>query len=132
MSKRQELLKTPARRASRERRSSERIRLTLDVAVPVLVKAGDQVQWGMARNVSEGGMLIELKDPPGIGREVEISFPGVPGSEDAPEHGVLRGEVRHQMKWNFAPERSRDRLSAIGVKFLNGSAQALPPAGWVH
>ncbi|MBI4815472.1 MAG: PilZ domain-containing protein [Deltaproteobacteria bacterium] len=119
------------RPAPRERRSSQRIRLTLDVAVPVLVKDDDRIQWGMARNVSEGGMLIEVPDPPAIGREVEISFPGIPGSVDSPEHAVLRGEVRHQLKWNFSSETNRRNLSAIGVKFLRDGAR-VHPSGWVH
>ncbi|MFO0723776.1 MAG: PilZ domain-containing protein [Myxococcota bacterium] len=107
--------------ASSDRRQSRRLRLELETAVPVLVRSTNGTQWGLARNVSEGGMLIELREPPPIGAEVEIKLFGVQGSIDAPDAVFVRGEVRHNVAWNFAQNeagpRNRPGMSGIGVRF---------------
>lgn len=105
------------RPAPAERRSSRRIRLKLDTAVPVKVRSDVGVQWGLARNVSEGGMLIELRTPPPIGSTLQVELMGVRGSVDAPDPAVLDGEVRHHVAWNFAGPGTRS-LTAIGVRFI--------------
>lgn len=104
-----------------DRRSGRRLRLELETAVPVLIRSDNGTQWGLARNVSSGGMLIELQEPPPIGAPVEIKLFGVQGSIDAPDAVVIRGEVRHNVAWNFHhPEGARGRpgMSAIGVRFV--------------
>lgn len=100
-----------------ERRESRRIRLRLETAVPVMVRSDDGVQWGLARNVSEGGMLIEMKTPAAIGTRVEIKLFGVQGSIDAPDAVLLHAEVRHHVAWNFAGP-GVPTLTAIGVRFV--------------
>ena len=106
------------RPAPSERRSCRRIRLHLDTAVPVLVRSDVGVQWGLARNVSEGGMLIEIKTPAPIGTPVEIKLFGVQGSIDAPDAVVMHAEVRHHVAWNFRGGPGRPSLTAIGVRFV--------------
>lgn len=105
------------RPAPSERRSCRRIRLKLETAVPVMVRGDVGVQWGLARNVSEGGMLIELKTPPPIGSLVEIKLFGVQGSIDAPDAVELHAEVRHHVAWNFSGP-GVPVLTAVGVRFV--------------
>lgn len=102
------------RRSAADRRDSRRIRLTLETAVPVTIRSQSLVQWGTARNISEGGMLIELNDPPPIGAFVSVKIAGIEGSSDAPEDVILHGEVRHQVAWDCGDSGS---LTAIGVRF---------------
>lgn len=85
--------------------------------MPVLVRGDVGLQWGLARNVSEGGMLIELKTPAPIGTRVEIKLFGVQGSIDAPDAVLLHAEVRHHVAWNFAGP-GVPSLTAIGVRFV--------------
>ena len=123
----------PERRNGADRRRSRRVGMSLDTAVPVQLRTDDIVQWGMARNISEGGMLIEVREPPTIGSEVEVRIPGIQGSSDAPTPAVLRGEVRHHVAWNFADEDKRTSLCAIGVRFLPPIEEVEPrPGGWLH
>lgn len=115
-----------------DRRSSRRVRLDLETAVPVLVREmNGTLQWGLARNISEGGMLIELKQPPAIGAHVEIKIFGVNGSADAPDNVIVFAEVRHNLAWNFAGDETRAGLSAVGVRFCSPPEDQilLPPAG---
>lgn len=117
------------RPVSTERRRAQRLRLDLETAVPVLISERGCLQWGLARNVSEGGMLIEVSDPPPIGAMIEIQILGVRGSADAPEGVTLCGEVRHNVTWNFGG-RDRARLNAIGVRFVSPPPpEMLPPPG---
>jgi hypothetical protein len=117
--RRTEELGEEAERAARERRRSRRLRLDLDTAVPIQVRsAGGLVQWGVARNISEGGMLIELQEPPPIGAYVAIKILGVSGSEDAPDAVVVHAEVRHALSWNFGSDDRRSGISAVGVRFV--------------
>lgn len=108
-------------RPSLDRRRSHRIRLDFETAVPVILRsASGQLRWGVARNVSEGGMLIEMEDPPPIGEAIEVEIGGIRGSMDSPETVALVGEVRHHVAWNFKADgkRGKTRLSAIGVRFF--------------
>jgi hypothetical protein len=98
-----------------ERRRSRRLRLELETAVPVIVREDGCVQWGLVRNLSDGGMLIELTEPPPIGAALQIQIPGVRGSIDAPDAVVLHGEVRHHVAWNFGGEGRG--MHAVGVRF---------------
>jgi hypothetical protein len=109
----------PPRPADEERRRTKRLRLTLETAVPVLVRSGSLIQWGLARNVSEGGMLIELGELPQIGTLVEIKIAGVDGPGDLSAPTILHGEVRHHLAWNYAEPPQNAGLRAVGVRFVN-------------
>lgn len=105
------------RRSGQDRRHGRRVRLDLETAVPVLVR--DQsggLQWGLARNISEGGMLIEVQSPPSIGARIQVKIFGIQGSADAPDAVFVHAEVRHNLAWNLGGDR-RTKLSAIGVRF---------------
>ena len=107
----------PDRRSGRDRRSERRIGLSLETAVPVVVRYGGLVQWGLARNVSEGGMLVEVREAPPIGSQVEIKLSGVEGSITAPEPAILRATVRHHVAWQFCDKGAIASMTGVGVRY---------------
>lgn len=113
------------RRSLDDRRDSKRIPLSLDVAVPVLIRGPDGVQRGLARNISEGGMLIEMEELPTLGHRLEIVFAGITGSCSV----TLFGEVRHHVGWQHASNGTTHTMRGIGVRFIDGTVQSeRPPA----
>jgi len=128
--RRQSALDPPSadRRSGHDRRRDRRIKLDLETAVPVVIRSGGLVQWGLARNISEGGMLIEIAEAPPIGSRVEVKIAGIQGSLDAPESVLLHGEVRHHVAWRVGSPPSR--LHAIGLRFVPEPEPL--HAGWLH
>ena len=114
-----------------DRRRSRRIDLTLELAVPVRVFCDAGELRGLARNISEGGMLIELPEAPSIGARVEISFGGVRGSADAPSDVTLVGEVRHHLAWQFNRDGAAHTMRGVGVRFIDPEANTAPASSWV-
>ncbi len=118
--------------APAERRRSRRVPLQLEIAAPVLVRSDLSVQRGLARNISEGGMLIELAPLPAIGTRLDVSFAGISGSKDAPESVVLRGEVRHQLSWQYSTSAGKRVLRAVGVRFIEAKDEPRAPlTSWI-
>jgi hypothetical protein len=115
------------RRSVADRRDSKRIPLSLDVAVPVVVRGPDGIQRGLARNISEGGMLVEMEELPGLGQRLEVTFAGINGSCSL----TLYGEVRHHVGWQHSAQGSTQTMRGIGLRFIDGTAQSerLPMAG---
>lgn len=89
--------------------------MKLDVAVPVLVRGPDGLQRGMARNISEGGMLIEMSELPAIGSRLEITFSGISGSVAV----TLFGDVRHQLAWQHAVQGKMQTMRGVGLRFVD-------------
>jgi c-di-GMP-binding flagellar brake protein YcgR len=112
--------KTPPveRRTGKDRRHDSRIRLSLEVAVPVVVRSDEHIEAGLARNISEGGMLIQLKELPPIGTRVEVTISGIKGSKDAPDSVKLEGEVRHHVAWQYRSRGQAKLMRGIGVRFI--------------
>jgi hypothetical protein len=89
----------------------------LDKVFPVFVEGDGGAGLGVARNLSEGGMFIELRDPQPLGSQVRILFP----SDDGEMTAV--GEVRYvcHLMGRLGDERASQRVAAIrgmGVRFL--------------
>jgi hypothetical protein len=57
--------------ADAERRAARR----LDKVFPVWLEGDRGGSFGVARNISEGGMFIETHDPLPLGSQVRVSFP---------------------------------------------------------
>jgi len=116
-----------------ERRGDRRLNLDLETAVPVLVKMEDYMYWGLARNISERGMLIEMQNPPPIGAQVDIVFTGSRGAHHASDTVELTGEVRHQMAFNYNSKGQARSMTAIGVRFCQKVSEFNPDrGGWLH
>lgn len=108
-----------------ERRGSRRLDFSLTHAIPVSLRTHIGLLRGWGRNVSDGGMLVEVKVLPPIGTELEVTlYP----SWDAPDQPsmTLAGEVRHHLAWQYNHGAERRALKAMGVRFKAGAA------GWVH
>jgi hypothetical protein len=119
------------RRSGQDRRTESRIRLSLEVAVPVVIRAPDWMEYGLARNISEGGMLIQVRELPAIGARLEITISGVHGSRDAPEAVTLVGEVRHHIAWQFKTRGHTQTMKGIGVRFSEKPNEGAAWPDWV-
>lgn len=119
------------RRSGEDRRRDGRVRLSLEVAVPVHLRGPDGVQRGLARNISEGGMLIELDDLPALGSELQVTITGIQGSSDAPDAITLTGEVRHHVAWQYTASGRMRTMRGVGIRFIEKpkDSEAIPT--WV-
>jgi hypothetical protein len=114
------------RRNGSERRLGNRVPLGLDFAVPVTVRIGSVVEKGLARNISEGGMLVQLDRMLPIGRCIEVTFSSKSGEL------TLEAEIRHQVAWQHSGGKDRRTMYGIGVRFLEKQEEELPMTGWVQ
>jgi len=119
-----------AGREDRRRRVTDRRGATrLDKVFPVWLEGQRGGCFGVARNISEGGMFIETRDPLPLGSQVRVSFPSQWGemtaisevryvchllgrlADGAPAHGAPHAAVR-----------------GMGVRFLYFEAEGAIPA----
>ncbi len=97
-----------------DRRAAERIDMRLDKVFPVVVSSevfGDSA--GIARNISMGGMMVEMFEPLPLGSFVTIRL-HIPDS-----HGeiAVRAEVKHHYCFNFAAGEDLRSCRGIGLRF---------------
>jgi len=94
--------------------AEQRISMRFNKVFPVIIGSelhGDS--RAVARNISAGGMLVEMADPLPLGTVVTVHF-RVPDS-----HGefVARAEVKHQYCYNYSVEDGPSRARGIGLRF---------------
>jgi hypothetical protein len=92
-----------------------RIHIRFDKAFPVLIGSeifGDS--RGVARNISAGGMFIEIGEPPPIGSVVTVHF-RIPGSG---EDIRARAEVKHHYCLNFACAGQPRSARGVGLRYV--------------
>ena len=99
----------------------KRIHTRFDKAFLVMVGSelyGDT--WAIARNVSAGGILVEMSYAPPLGTVVTVHFQHA-RPDDLLDELVVRAEVKHHHYLNFTGARDRDAAStrAIGMRFLD-------------
>ncbi len=95
--------------------SDQRIYMRFDKAFPVTV--GSEIYGdsrGVARNISAGGMFVELIDPPPLGSVVTVHF-RIPGSGDAL---VARAEVKHHYYLNITSDSGPTAARGVGLRFV--------------
>ena len=95
--------------------SDARIYMRFDKAFSVIVGSeifGDS--RGVARNISAGGMFVELCDPPPMGSVVTVHF-RIPGSG---EDLVARAEVKHHYCLNVGSASGPTVARGVGLRFL--------------
>lgn len=93
----------------------KRIDMRFDKVFPVVV--GSEVYGdseGIARNISAGGMMIEMYEPLPLGSVVTVHFQ-MPGGEG---EIVARAEVKHHYCWNFACADQPASTRGIGLRFV--------------
>ncbi|MEQ8280464.1 MAG: PilZ domain-containing protein [Deltaproteobacteria bacterium] len=123
-------LPTSGDRRKGDRRSGSRLSLSLEIAVPVQVDTDLGPQRGLARNISEGGMLIEVEEAPPIGSRVRVTINGIRGSSDAPDAITLDGEVRHHLAWQYTRPSGTKSMRGIGIRFVE-PVEERPLTDWV-
>lgn len=85
-----------------------------------LVVIGSEVygdSWAIARNVSAGGILVEMAYAPPLGTVVTVHFQHARG-DDLLDEIVARAEVKHHHYLNFTGSGEAAATRAIGLRFL--------------
>jgi hypothetical protein len=96
----------------------KRIHIRFDKTFLVMVGSelyGDT--FAIARNVSAGGILVEMPYAPPLGTVVTVHFQHVRG-EDQLDEIVARAEVKHHHYLNFTGGNDAASARAIGLRFL--------------
>jgi len=73
--------------------------------------------WAIARNVSAGGILVEMSYAPPLGTIVTVHFQHARG-DDLLDEIVARAEVKHHHYLNFTGSGEAASTRAIGLRFL--------------
>ncbi|HEU0032526.1 MAG TPA: hypothetical protein VFQ53_17965 [Kofleriaceae bacterium] len=71
----------------------------------------------IARNVSAGGILVEMSYAPPLGTVVTVHFQN-PRGDDLLDELVVRAEVKHHHYLNFTGSGEAASTRAIGLRFL--------------
>lgn len=71
--------------------------------------------YGVARNVSAGGIFLELRDPLPLGATVRVCFPVPDGTGDV----VATGEVKNHYFINFTQNGVSKAVSGMAVRFTS-------------
>jgi hypothetical protein len=99
---------------------NKRQSLRFETAFPVLLSSD---QFGesnaMARNISAGGILLELQEPLPLGTRVRVHFSmqvPAPGQPAGPSI-VARGEVKNHYFLNFADDSGPRSMTGMAIRF---------------
>lgn len=102
----------------------KRIHTRFDKAFLVVIGSelyGDS--YAIARNLSAGGILVEMSYAPPLGTVVTVHFQhtralGKDGGDDQVDEIVARAEVKHHHYLNFTGAGDAASSRAIGLRFL--------------
>lgn len=98
----------------RDRRARPRLEVGFDKVFPVIICSelyGDCT--GIARNISLGGMMVEMVEPLPLGSFVTVRFRMPDSSGDI----AVQAEVKHHYALNFSREDEPSRVRAVGLRF---------------
>jgi hypothetical protein len=115
--------------------SDQRIHTRFDKLFPVLVASelfGES--RAIARNISLGGMLVEMTSPLPLGAIVTIHFQ-VNREDGTVDEILARAEVKHHYCLNYAVPEGEAAARAIGLRFLDFDDRPgleLTWARWLH
>ncbi|HEY1815838.1 MAG TPA: PilZ domain-containing protein [Kofleriaceae bacterium] len=96
----------------------KRIHTRFDKAFLVVIGSelyGDST--AIARNISSGGILVEMSYAPPLGTVVTVHFQ-VPRDNDLMDEIVARAEVKHHHYLNFGSGDDAASTRAIGLRFI--------------
>ena len=107
-------------------RAEQRIHMRFNKVFRVIV--GSELYGdcpGVARNISSGGMMIEMVDPVPIGAVVTVKFE-IP---DSIGEISVKGEVKHHYCFNFVQSHDGEPASSrgIGLRFVEFLQDIDPP-----
>jgi hypothetical protein len=93
----------------------KRIDMRFNKVFPVVV--GSEVYGdtpGIARNISTGGMLVEMFEPLPLGSFVTVHF----RLPDGPDDIAVRAEVKHHYCFNYCQGDEPTSTRGIGLRFV--------------
>ena len=93
-----------------ERRRARR----LDKAFPVFLSGNRGVCFGIARNISEGGMFVETDDADPLGSRVLVTFAWPGGGAEL----SCEAEVRFTTVERYGEGMGERAMQGMGLKFL--------------
>jgi hypothetical protein len=94
--------------------SNKRHALRFEKVFPVILSSETFGEFNvMARNISSGGILLEMSDPLPLGSEVRVHF----AMPDSQASIVARGEVKNHYFLNFSDDGRARSLSGMAVRF---------------
>ncbi|MCA9670885.1 MAG: PilZ domain-containing protein [Myxococcales bacterium] len=103
------LARTLSPLSSAERRSF----LRFETVLPVLIEVhGHGTQRCIARNVSCGGLCVELREPPAIGTHVRVWFV-TPGGARIAAWGI----VKNHYVFNYYADKRPRQVRGAGIRF---------------
>jgi hypothetical protein len=97
-------------------RREQRAHLRFDTMVMVRIESplfGEA--WCIARNVSAGGIFLELQDPLPLGASVRVCFPVPDGSGEV----VATGEVKNHYFMNYTHGGTTRAVAGMAVRFTS-------------
>ena len=96
--------------------------MRFDKAFPVYLSGEEGMTRGIARNISDGGMFIETREPYRLGSRIKVTFVAA----DSTTEITLVAEVRYQcfLSYGGAAE-SESQLRGMGVRFVEIDAKEL-------
>ena len=99
---------------------NKRQSLRFDKVFPVLISSdefGDSN--AMARNISAGGILLEVQDPLPLGTAVHVRFAMAALVPEAGPQIVARGEVKNHYFLNYHDETGPRSMTGMAVRFTS-------------
>lgn len=95
--------------------TDKRMSLRFDKVFPVIVESREFGTMNLiARNISSGGMCVEMIDPLPLGSVVEVRFIEPQSKAEV----IVKSEVKHHYSFNFSIDRSPTRCKGIGLRFV--------------
>jgi hypothetical protein len=100
---------------------NKRAALRFEKVFPVILTTDEFGECNaMARNISAGGILIELPDPMPLGTEVRVHFM----MPDSQATIIARGEVKNHYFLNFNDAGGQRSLTGMAIRFTEFEAES--------
>jgi hypothetical protein len=102
-----------------QRQGERRADLRFEALTVVRIESGEHGHFScIARNVSRGGMFLELGEPLPLASQVQVFFSAPDGAEIA-----LLATVRNHYYLNYGPEGSPRQVRGMGLRFNRTAEQ---------
>ncbi len=100
---------------------NKRQAMRFETAFPVILSSEAFGECNaMARNISSGGILLEVSEPLPLGTEVRVHF----AMPESMATIVARGEVKNHYFLNFSDASGQRSLTGMAVKFSEFEAES--------
>ena len=100
---------------------NKRAALRFEKVFPVILQTEEFGECNaMARNISAGGILIEMQDPMPLGTEVRVHF----FMSDSQATIIARGEVKNHYFLNFNDAGGQRSLTGMAIRFTEFEADS--------